>query len=662
MDKKSKKIIAAIAAVLLLVMSFAEVPAAFAAGETGDETVVTENEDKALELQEVEGSEAALEEPAAPEQSTETPAEGEDDDPDEEDTADYEAVNKALEKAHAINQEQYTEESVAVLNAAIAAVVTDLPVSRQAEVDAMAKAITDAIAALKLKDAGEAVIEGTPLRVDGKYYYIRFFSTANKNEYYKNMEGKTKIKVDARWYMPNEVEEGGVKYIKDDSKDRAETAYNALVKKGWKFTYCIKTTNGTTGDLTDDEIIKDNMTYDQIGEKGKSKGYNLKVGNGKTYYLEVRATAPDGTEQVIRSLPRIIRILFPAAPSKVTVDCDDDDNRATVKWKKVKDAKAYAVYVSTNGKCPSKPTKKTKNTEYNTKYLAGPKTYTFFVKAIFHNNAKSTGGVGGDSKGTIDTVSAAAKDKLKIKDRLLGIGVRAIKWTAKVNYSGVLYSNSGCTSKKGTLSKGKKVYVTGKLPKKLPRGAHPTRFEVQYVKGGKTIKGWVKYGPVRHVSGEVAYKGGKAYDYSEAVKEDYVNDKKFSSGTKYLIWMNTYTQRVNIFTGKKGNWKLLRSDRCTSGLFYHSTGLGTGYKLHRRQAVRIRNFLNSTTKYYYKKLSYFSKGNSFHTPCWRLSNNAPVNHVKSNLQPGTQGCVRMNVGAAEYIYYKVPLGTKVITH
>ena len=126
--------------------------------------------------------------------------------------------------------------------------------------------------------------------------------------------------------------------------------------------------------------------------------------------------------------------------------------------------------------------------------------------------------------------------------------------------------------------------------------------------------------------------------------------------------MNTYTQRVNIFTGKKGHWKLLRTDRCTSGIFIHSTGLGSGYKIWKHQPRRVRNFVNSTAKYYYNKLSYFSKGNSFHTPCWRLSNNASVNHVKGNLQPGTQGCVRMNVEAATWIYNKVPLKTKVVCH
>ncbi|MBR2547336.1 MAG: L,D-transpeptidase [Eubacterium sp.] len=661
MDKKSRRIIAAIMTGLMLMMSFAEVPAVFAAGEAGDEP--------AMELQDeagasgVEGPEVGVDEQGTPE----TPGTTEGEEEPAEEKADYGKVTDAVNQANAVNRDQYTADSIAKLDAAVAAVVYDLPVSRQLEVDAMAQAITDAIAALVKKDPSEPVIERNPMLIEGNYYYIRFYTTTNNNDYYKNMEGKTKVKLDGRWYQGKITDVDGTKYVTDGGT-RAESDVNALVKKGWKFDYFIKATNGTTADPSDDEYITPEdspLTFDQIGQKGKNKGYNLKVENGKAYYLEVKATSPNGEQVTCNSLDRIVRYMFIDAPENVKVKCDDDDNRATLKWKKVDKAIGYAIYISTNGKCPSKPTKYTKNTEY-TKALAGPKTYTFFVKSVFYNKAATTGGVGGTGKGhEIKTVSAACKgdDTVKIKGRILDTGIRTIKWYAKAKYTAPLYSNSGCSKKKGTLAKGTKVYCIGKYPSHLPRGAHPTRYKIQFTnKKGKTVTGYIRYGTVKHVSGEVAYKGGKAYDYSEAVKEDYVNEKGFSSSSKYLIWMNTYTQRVNIFTGKKGHWKLLRTDRCTSGEYYHYTGLGSKYKIHRHQETRIRNFINSTSKYYYKKLSYFSKGNSFHTPCWRLDNNKSVNHVKSNLQPGTKGCVRMTVPAATWIYNNIPLGTKVITH
>jgi len=64
--------------------------------------------------------------------------------------ADYTAVDAALAKVPA-DLSVYTDESVAALQAAVNAVERGLPASRQADVDAMAKAIEDAIAGLVRK-------------------------------------------------------------------------------------------------------------------------------------------------------------------------------------------------------------------------------------------------------------------------------------------------------------------------------------------------------------------------------------------------------------------------------------------------------------------------------------------------------------------------------
>ncbi|MBR3241236.1 MAG: hypothetical protein IKF90_00865, partial [Parasporobacterium sp.] len=66
------------------------------------------------------------------------------------DLADYTAVDQALAKAEKIDRSIYTADSLAVLDKAVKAVVRDLPESKQKKVDAMAKAIEDAIAGLVL--------------------------------------------------------------------------------------------------------------------------------------------------------------------------------------------------------------------------------------------------------------------------------------------------------------------------------------------------------------------------------------------------------------------------------------------------------------------------------------------------------------------------------
>ena len=63
--------------------------------------------------------------------------------------ADYSKVDAAIAKADALNRDEYKDFSA--VEAAVNAVVRGKPLSEQAEVDAMAKAIEDAMAALEKK-------------------------------------------------------------------------------------------------------------------------------------------------------------------------------------------------------------------------------------------------------------------------------------------------------------------------------------------------------------------------------------------------------------------------------------------------------------------------------------------------------------------------------
>ena len=65
--------------------------------------------------------------------------------------ADYTKVDAAIAKANALNKDNYKDSSA--VEAAVNAVVRDKNITEQSEVDAMAKAIEDAIAALQYKDA-----------------------------------------------------------------------------------------------------------------------------------------------------------------------------------------------------------------------------------------------------------------------------------------------------------------------------------------------------------------------------------------------------------------------------------------------------------------------------------------------------------------------------
>ena len=105
--------------------------------------------------------------------------------------ADYTAVDNAKKEAAALNRDLYTAASLDEVDAAVAAVVEGKKISAQAEVDAMAKAIVDALAALKFKPTDGYVKEAAAstdvpygtntfsIKVDGRPNKIRFVVADN---------------------------------------------------------------------------------------------------------------------------------------------------------------------------------------------------------------------------------------------------------------------------------------------------------------------------------------------------------------------------------------------------------------------------------------------------------------------------------------------------
>ena len=85
--------------------------------------------------------------------------------------ADYTKVDEAIAKANALNKDDYKDFSG--VEAAVNAVVRDKNITEQAEVDAMAKAIEDAIAALQYKDADYTKVDAA----------IAKANALNKNDY-----------------------------------------------------------------------------------------------------------------------------------------------------------------------------------------------------------------------------------------------------------------------------------------------------------------------------------------------------------------------------------------------------------------------------------------------------------------------------------------------
>ena len=78
--------------------------------------------------------------------------------------ADYRAVDAAIAKASALNRDEYKDFSA--VDAAVRAVVRNKPLTEQVEVDAMAKAIEDAMAALQYKGADYSAVDAAIAKAD----------------------------------------------------------------------------------------------------------------------------------------------------------------------------------------------------------------------------------------------------------------------------------------------------------------------------------------------------------------------------------------------------------------------------------------------------------------------------------------------------------------
>ena len=127
--------------------------------------------------------------------------------------ADYTKVDEAIAKANALNKDNYKD--FTTVEAAVNAVVRDKNITEQSEVDAMAKAIEDAIAALQYKDADYTKVDAAIAKAN-----------ALKKDDYKDFSGvETAVKAVVRG--KNITEQSEV----DKMAKAIEDAIAALEKK-----------------------------------------------------------------------------------------------------------------------------------------------------------------------------------------------------------------------------------------------------------------------------------------------------------------------------------------------------------------------------------------------------------------------------------------------
>lgn len=158
--------------------------------------------------------------------------------------------------------------------------------------------------------------------------------------------------------------------------------------------------------------------------------------------------------------------------------------------------------------------------------------------------------------------------------------------------------------------------------------------------------GWL---PFRNISiSKVDYTDSKVC--SDEMKELFANDTGYKSDTEYLIWISLKFQQVNVFSGEKGKWKLVRSAVCATGK--NTTPTIRGIFKYFRYEERW-NF----GKYYVGPVMRFHNGTALHSRTYKPDGSL----LDPTLgKPASHGCIRMKQEDIDWMAENIPLKTTVV--
>lgn len=214
--------------------------------------------------------------------------------------------------------------------------------------------------------------------------------------------------------------------------------------------------------------------------------------------------------------------------------------------------------------------------------------------------------------------------------------ITSYQYQATITVDGNAYKESNLTGWLCEIKKGMKVTCltpvnTSTVKILLPNG----------------YKGWVATNALRTGSGNYTLKE----DFDNSDKELWINSRNYSSATNYLIWVSLACQKVNVFTGSTGNWKLQKVFPCASGAYSTPTPPGV-YQITYKQSRWQYN------GYWCGPVTGFYNGYAFHS--W-LNTNSGGAYDHTMGRPVSHGCLRMMDADARYIY-GLPMSTRIVIY
>lgn len=131
---------------------------------------------------------------------------------------------------------------------------------------------------------------------------------------------------------------------------------------------------------------------------------------------------------------------------------------------------------------------------------------------------------------------------------------------------------------------------------------------------------------------------------------NFINSGNFSSPTNYFIWVDTKSFKTNVYTGTKNHWNLLHSYLCTIGKPSTPTPKGNFH-------IGVKGLYFGVEKGF--KARYYTQyyGNYlFHSILYNLDGSIRDGRLGMAL---SDGCIRLSLDNAKWIWDNIPKGTSV---
>lgn len=382
-----------------------------------------------------------------------------------------------------------------------------------------------------------------------------------------------------------------------------ETGFTLKWKKVSKATgYYIYQVNGTSAK----KIASTKSTSYKVSKLTPNKTYQYKVVAYRT--VEKKTYVSDSFSGVITVTPKLKK---PAKPSGFRVGVNGSKT-LELTWNKATNATGYEVFSYDKSTGTYTKVKTLTGTSCQFSGLKVGEKYTYAVRSYRKVSGQfSYSGYTALVSAEPVQVSAAAAS------------VRTFRYIRKTKKKVTVYNYD--KKKNQTLAAGTKMYVSSKTTGGYLYG---------YLTNGQKVR--IKASVLSSASGIEFNPSG---DYTQAVKEEFVNTKNLSSPTKYLVWINHYKTRVNIFKGSVGKWKLVKTFKVSIGKLGSPRGLR---KIYGRTRWGYEN----------QPLVYWSPGgNSFHSMLGVSAGTAT-----------SGGCIRCYASDLFWIYNNIPDNTTVYSY